>query len=177
MLIKFTVVLQLLSFSSCSSSPPIQIAENVDIDRFMGKWYVIASVPSFFENDTYDATEVYQRGEDNKVLTTYSFRQESHDAPVESYNPTAFVTEHPSNAIWQMQFIWPFKADYRILKLNPSYSQTIIGRQKRDYFWIMARQPSIPEEDFLSHVEFLKTEGDDTTTIRKIPHKEENINH
>ncbi len=173
-LAKLIVILQLLSLSSCSSNPPIQIADEVDIDRFMGKWYVIASVPSFFEKDTYDATEVYQRGEENQVLTTYSFREGSHDASVKSYNPTAFVTEHPSNAIWQMQFIWPFKADYRILKLDHNYSQTIIGRLKRDYFWIMARQPSIPKEDFLKHLEFLKGQGYDINHVRKIPHQELN---
>ena len=52
----------------------------------------------------------------------------------------------PSGAVWGMQFIWPFKADYRVIYLNDDYTQTIIGREKRDYVWIMARSPAIRED-------------------------------
>jgi apolipoprotein D and lipocalin family protein len=45
-----------------------------------------------------------------------------------------------------MQFIWPIKADYRIVYLDPDYQTTIIGRNKRDYLWIMARDPNLPRE-------------------------------
>ena len=55
--------------------------------------------------------------------------------------PVGTVVDTRSNAIWTMRFIWPFEADYRIAYLSPDYSQVIIGREKRDYVWIMARTP------------------------------------
>ena len=70
-----------------------------------------------------------------------------------------------------MQFIWPIKADYRIIYLDKEYAQTIIGRQKRDYVWIMARQPVIPEKDFQAHLQFLKTQGYDVSKVKKVPQK------
>jgi lipocalin len=45
--------------------------------------------------------------------------------------------------VWGMQFVWPFKGDFRIVVLNADYTHTVIGREKRDYVWIMARQPTI----------------------------------
>ena len=50
-----------------------------------------------------------------------------------------------------MQFIWPIKADYRVVYLDPDYQTTIIGRNKRDYLWIMSRDPDLPRE----HLELL----------------------
>jgi apolipoprotein D and lipocalin family protein len=70
-----------------------------------------------------------------------------------------------------MQFIWPIKADYRIVYLTDDYSQTVIGRNKRDYVWIMARTPSIPEEDYQAIVELLGDEGYDVSKIQKVPQR------
>jgi apolipoprotein D and lipocalin family protein len=70
-----------------------------------------------------------------------------------------------------MQFIWPIKADYRIVYLTDDYSQTVIGRNKRDYVWIMARTPSIPEEDYQAIVDLLGDEGYDVSKIQKVPQR------
>jgi len=70
-----------------------------------------------------------------------------------------------------MQFIWPFKGDFRIVYLNADYTQTVIGREKRDYVWIMARQPTIPEADYQRILELLAREGYDTTQIQKVPQR------
>jgi len=164
------LIILFLGLVSCSSRPPMPVVKNVDLDRFMGKWYVIANLPTMVEKGAYDVNEVYKRGKGNRILTTYSFRKGGHDAKMESYNPTAYVTEDPSNAIWKMQFVWPFKADYRIVRLNSDYSQTVIAREKRDYFWIMAREPSIPGEDVIDHLEFLKSVGYDMSLTNIVPH-------
>jgi apolipoprotein D and lipocalin family protein len=47
----------------------------------------------------------------------------------------------------------------------------VIGRNKRDYVWIMARQPTIPEVDYQKIVEFLAAQGYDTTRIQKVPQR------
>jgi apolipoprotein D and lipocalin family protein len=70
-----------------------------------------------------------------------------------------------------MQFIWPFKAEYRIIYLSDDYEQTIIGRTKRDYVWIMARKPWIPEEDYKRLVKFLAEQGYESANLRRVPHR------
>lgn len=79
------------------------------------------------------------------------------------------MLDRNSNAIWGMRFIWPFKADYRIVYLDSDYTQTIIGREDRDYVWIMARTPSIPEADYQRLLELLKREGYEISKINKVP--------
>lgn len=38
--------------------PPITPVAHVDLPRFMGDWYVIATIPTRFEKNAYDAVEV-----------------------------------------------------------------------------------------------------------------------
>ena len=73
-----------------------------------------------------------------------------------------------------MQFIWPIKADYRIVYINDDYTQTIIGREKRDYVWIMARTPQIPEKDYLQMLKLLAEQGYDISQIKKVPQQWDN---
>ena len=123
---------------------PVQTVESVDLQRFMGDWYVIASIPTFIETDAFNAVESYKLSEDGSIATTFRFNKGGFDGPEKIYKPRRFIEDRPSNAVWGMQFIWPFKAEYRIIYLSDDYAQTIIGRTKRDYAWIMTWTLSDP---------------------------------
>jgi len=81
------------------------------------------------------------------------------------------VVDKASNAVWGMQFLWPFTADYRIVFVDDDYSQTIIGRIKRDYVWIMARTPTIPEDEYQGLLHMIAAQGYDLTQIQKVPQR------
>jgi apolipoprotein D and lipocalin family protein len=158
--------------TACSSAPPLRTVEKVDIPRFMGDWYVIANIPTFIEKNAYNAVESYELEKDGRIRTTFTFRSGAFDGPEKRYNPTGFV-KSDSGAIWGMQFVWPIKADYRIIYLDSDYSQTIIGRNKRDYVWIMARTPQISDADYQRHVQFLKSQGYDVSLLHRVPQQPE----
>ena len=154
-----------------SSLPPVEPVEQVDLDRFMGDWYVIAAIPTSIEKESYNAVETYRREDERTIDTTFTFRKGGFDGERKEYNPTGFVRDDPSNAIWGMQFIWPIKADYRIAYLDDDYNVTVIARNKRDYVWIMARTAEIPDTDYAALIEFVERIGYDTTLIRKVPQR------
>ena len=157
---------------ACQSAPnnPITTVERVDLERFMGDWYVIASIPTFIEKDAFNAMESYRLDDDGTVATTFKFNKGSLDGPLKQYNPRGFIRDKQSHAVWDMQFFWPFKAEYRIIFLNEAYSQTVIGRTKRDYVWIMARKKIIPEEEYANILNFLREQDYDLKDLRVVPH-------
>lgn len=137
----------------------------------MGDWYVLANIPTFIEKGAHNAIESYRLAEDGTIETTFTFRANDFDGELKRYTPRGFVCDRESNAVWGMQFIWPIKADFRIVYLTPDYSQTVIGRQARDYVWIMARTPSIPDEDYRRILSFLAAQGYDVSRIQKVPQR------
>ncbi len=158
---------------ACQTAPinPITTVKQVDLERFMGDWYVIAHIPTFIERDAYNAVESYRLTDEGTVATTFTFRQGGFDGERKVYTPTGFVLDRDSNAVWGMQFIWPIQADFRIVYLDAQYTQTIIGRNQRDYVWIMARAPSIPEADYQNLLRLLASEGYDIDKIRRVPQR------
>ena len=165
------LTLALLLTTACSAPlPPLKTVDNVDIQRFMGSWYVIACIPTFIETEAYNAVETYRLDPDGSIDTVFTFNKGGFDGPRKRYNPRGFIVDTVNNSTWGMRFVWPFKAEYLITHLNEDYTQTVIGRNKRDYVWIMARTPQIPEADYLRRVKELEGQGYDITKLRRVPH-------
>jgi apolipoprotein D and lipocalin family protein len=161
-----------LLLGGCAHSPPtIAPVKDVDLERFMGHWYVIAHIPSRPERNAFNAVESYALQPDGRIQTTFQYRNGSFDAPLKTMRPKGFVRPGTDNAVWDMQFVWPVKAEYVIVDLNPSYSLTIVGRSKRDYAWIMARTPVITDGDYAAALARLRALGYSLDGVRMVPQK------
>lgn len=166
-----------LPLYACTHQPPMATVDYVDIDRFMGDWYVVANIPTFLEIDAHNAVESYERNEDGTIATTFTFLDGGFDGDRKEYHPKGFIKDTKTNALWGMQFIWPIKADYRIVYLDQDYSKTVIGRQARDYVWVMARTPTISQKEYEEIVQFIESIGYDVSNMNRVPHSwPENVN-
>lgn len=170
-LVTLLSLVALLSLAACQSAAvkPLPAVQHVDLPRFMGDWYVIANIPTFIETGAHNAIESYKLDTDGTIAVTFTFRDGGFDGKPKQYSPRGFVRDTQSNAIWGMQFIWPIKTDYRITYLTPDYSQTIISREQRDYVWIMARTPTIPDADYQRMVNLIREQGYDIARMQKVP--------
>lgn len=168
----FIALLMAALLSACAAKgPEMKTVEYVDLERFMGNWYVIANIPTFLEKGAHNAVETYELNDDGTIDTTFTFLKDGFDGEQKEYTPKGFVQDTGSNALWGMRFIWPIKADYRIVYLDEDYSQTMIARQKRDFVWIMARTPSISDEDYAHLINFAESIGYDVTKIQRVPQR------
>jgi apolipoprotein D and lipocalin family protein len=167
--IPFGIAAAVLALAGCASNPPMPPVAHVELSRFMGDWYVIASIPSFMERTAYNAMESYDLRQDGKIQTTFRYRDGGFDAKLKSMHPVGTVTAGSSNAVWGMQFIWPIEAEYVIADLDPNYQTVIVGRTKRDYVWIMARTPTIPDTQYNMLTAKVQALGYPLDELRKVP--------
>ncbi len=151
--------------------PPVPTVPRVDLDRYMGDWYVIATIPTSYEKGAYNVLDSYRLSPDGTIAATCTYRKGGFDGPLRTMRPKGFVRDPGANATWWMQFFWPLKAEYLIAYLSPDYSQTIVARTKRDYVWVMARTPSIAEADYTRLVEKVAELGYDTGKLERVPQR------
>jgi apolipoprotein D and lipocalin family protein len=160
------------TLSACGVSPEkvtVPVVEKVDLQRFMGPWYVIGVIPTFIEKDIYNAIETYELAPDGTIKTTFTFNKGAFDGEAKVMNPKGFVIPGTNNAIWGMQFIWPIKAEYVISHVDADYTETIIARSARDYVWIMARTPTIDDARYAALVKKVADMGYDLSKLVKVP--------
>jgi len=149
----------------------VPVVDHVDIDKFMGDWYVIAHIPTFIEKIAYNAVETYALNADGTIATTFTFNKGGFDGPQKIYRPKGFVVPNTGNAEWGMQFIWPIKAQYKISYLDSSYTNTIIARDALDYVWLMSRDKNLSEAEIIKFTELIKSMGYNVDNLRRVPHE------
>jgi len=166
--------LAVLTGCAGSSTPPLEAMDRrVDLERFMGDWYVVAfipvTVPFFSEEGAHNAVESYRLGEEGVIETTYTFRKGSFDGPEKRLTPKGWVHNEETNAEWRMQFLWPFKAAYLILYLDEDYQRTIIGVPNRKYVWIMSRDPELSDANYQELLDYVGRFGYDLSKVKRVP--------
>jgi apolipoprotein D and lipocalin family protein len=152
------------------TQPPIKTVSEVNLQKFMGPWYVIGHIPTFIEKNAFNAIESYELNKDGTIGTTFTFNEGALTGPLKTYKPKGFVIKDSGNALWGMQFIWPIKAQYKIVYLDEAYQNTIIARDDRDYVWIMSREKMIEQKTLEQLVKKIETDGYDIKKIRWIEH-------
>jgi apolipoprotein D and lipocalin family protein len=151
--------------------PELQAVPQLDLDRYMGRWYVIANIPTFVEKGAHNAIEDYALRPDGIIDITFTFRADGFDGDEKAYHPRARVVDSVSRSKWEVQFLWPFWADYLVIDLAPDYSWVVVGVPSRSYVWIMARRPVMDEATYADVVARLRKVHYDTALLQLVPQK------
>lgn len=158
------LVVAALLVAGCASTtekrglPPLQTVPNVDLQRYLGTWYEIASYPQRFQKGCTGTTAHYALKEDGTIAVTNRCRKGSLDGEEEVANGRARVTDKATNAKLEVSFFGPFWGEYWILELAEDYSHAVVGHPSRDYLWILSRTPVMEQATYDGLLERLKEE-------------------
>lgn len=163
----------LLFFLHCSSGTEYRkTVPSVNLEKFMGKWYVIASRATSFEENAYQAVEIYTYNlEKDRIDIDFTFRKGSLEGEKKSIPQTGYVQDKTNNSTWKVSPFWPLKFDYLIIGLEKDYKWTAIGVPDKKYLWIMARTPTLPDEEYKSILKNLEDSGYPTKGLNSIQNK------
>lgn len=150
-------------------------AANIDVPRYMGDWYVLGHIPTSGEKEAWNGVESYRlrAGTTDVVETTFSFRRGAFDGPLETMHATGHVSERETGR-WGMHFYWwqgPFRFEYVVADVDGDYNEVVIGRSARDYVWVMARTPTIPDSSWARLIRVVQNAGYDSSKLRRVPQR------
>lgn len=141
----------LLALAACAQPPvnrtpgPLPVAESVDLDSYLGRWFEIARYEHNFEKDCVDVTAEYSLREDGLIRVINTCRKAT-DGRVEVAQARARIVDGSNNAKLKVSFFGPFWGDYWILDVADDYGWALVGEPEGRYLWILARTPSLPED-------------------------------
>lgn len=142
----------------------------IDLQRFMGDWYVIAHIPTSVESAAHQAVESYTLRKDGDIDVRFRFCDGGLEGSLEELRMRAWVYDPATNAEWRVRPFWPLRLAYQILELDPQYDHTVIGHPSGRYAWVMARTPEMDEEQLAAITRRLEQRGFETGRMRRVPH-------
>lgn len=139
----------------------------VDLNRYVGDWYEIASIPQRFQEDCVaDVMAQYSLVDNEMIKVMNSCLTDNGER--KKVEGRAVVVDQNSNAKLKVTFVKIFKwifafgGDYWIIQLPEDYRYAVIGHPTRTYGWILSRAPFLADADLKEIEAKLKKQGYDT---------------
>jgi apolipoprotein D and lipocalin family protein len=153
--------------AAADAPPPLQTVSHVDVNRYMGKWYEIASFPQWFQKNCTAVSATYTLRKDGDVDVLNECRDKTLDGKLRSAKGKAWIEDRESNAKLKVRFFWPFSGDYWIIDLGAEYQYAVVGHPKRNYLWILSRSRQMDPAEYDKILERLKQQHYDVTRLNK----------
>lgn len=163
--------ISIMSGCACSTSsvkPGDQTVKSVDLPRYMGKWYAIASLPAWFQKNCTCVTADYSL-EGDHVKVVNACRKGSSEGTLKVSTAKAFVVPDTGNSQLKVQFFWPFKGDYWVIALDEEYRWALVSHPCKKYLWILSRTPKMDKKTYDMLVGMAKLNGYHVEKLQKIP--------
>jgi apolipoprotein D and lipocalin family protein len=163
-LVSLAMVMMLVA---CASKPPIPLADKVDLSRMYGGWYIVATIPNWFEKGMVRPYDVYFRRPDGDIGEVFYMQKGGFSAPRRRFEVHDWVVPGTGDARWRVQVFWPVNLPFLVLYVDPNYRYVLFGEQSRDLGWIYARSPEIPDADYAALLARFAQLGYDPGRFRK----------
>lgn len=175
---KMTATLAALFLCSCAATtterrglPPLSTVPKVELPRYLGVWYEIASFPQSFQKGCTGSTARYALRDDGDIDVLNRCFLDSLDGPQKASHGRARVVDTVTNAKLKVSFFRPFWGEYWVIDLGADYDYAVVGHPSRDYLWVLSREPTMAPERYDEIVKRLEAQGYETARLQRTPQK------
>ena len=152
----------LLCLAACGpAKPPLPLAQNVDLNLMYGGWYIVATIPNWFEKGLVNPYDVYSRRPDGDIREEFYLQKGGFDAPRARYDVHDWVRPGSGNAHWRVRPFWPLDLPFLLLYVDPRGRYALFGEESRDLGWVFARTPQVSDADYAALLGRLRDAGYD----------------
>lgn len=138
---------------------------DLDLDRFMGRWYEIARYDHSFERHLTEVQTDYKRLADGRIEIT-NRGIDTRTGKEKVARGKAHISTTPGRL--RVSFFLFFYSDYNVLVLGPDYSWAVIGSRSSKYLWILSRTPQLPEATLKEILHLIEERGYSTAPLQFI---------
>lgn len=152
-------------------SQSLKAVPSVDLKKYSGKWYEIASYPQKFQKGCHCTTAEYTLTDKDYVIVENRCNRDSINGKESYIKGKAFIEKNSGNAKLKVQFFWPFRGKYWIIDLADDYSYAVVSHPNREYLWILSRTPKMKTDVYDQILEKLKEKGFDLSKLQRTVQK------
>ena len=148
---------------------PLEVVHHVEMEKYLGTWYEIATIPAGFQKNCVAVTATYSLRKDGNIEVLNACRVGLLDGPFKSVKGKAWVVDTATNAKLKVRFFRLFTGDYWIIELDPQYRYAVVGHPSRNYLWILSRTPKINDELYSKLLARIARKGYDINRVVMTP--------
>lgn len=168
------MMIGVINLSADGRSPDGETVGSVDISKYMGLWYEVASIPVRFQRDCVATTAQYTLLDNGQVEVLNSCRKATLDGELKEAKGRGRVVEKETNSKLEVSFVGPFPgdtwffwADYWIVELGKDYEYAVVGSPTKKYLWVLSREKEMNSALLEQILQRRADEGYDITAVKQ----------
>jgi apolipoprotein D and lipocalin family protein len=157
-----------MALAGCSAAraAPVPLAK-VDLNQMYGGWYIVATIPNFFERGVVGGYDVFSKGTRDAIKEDFYMRHGGFDAKRRHFVGDIAVLPGTNNADWRVKPVWPLRLPFQVLYVAPDDKFALFGEQNRSLGWIYSRAQTLSDADYAALLGKFKALGYDTAHFRR----------
>lgn len=152
---------------AAAEAKPLDVVPRVDLERYAGTWYEIATIPQRFTKGCVGVSAHYSLRKDGAIDVVNVCRKGTLDGKEKSIRGKAWIVDRTTNAKLKVRFFWPFAGAYWIIELDEDYQWAVVGHPDRTYYWILSRTPQMDPGLYDEIIRRAAAKGYDVSKIKK----------
>ena len=156
---------------AAGATEPLATIAALDVPRYMGRWYELAKFPNWFQRKCVGDTRAeYSLQPDGGLQVINRCRMENGE-----WNEAVGAARQVGGAsspklevrfapAW-LSFIPAVWGNYWIIDLDPEYQLVAISEPKREYLWVLSRNPQVGQDVYEGLMQRLRLLGFDTRKL------------
>ena len=140
----------------------------IDLERYLGKWYEIACLPQVFSLGSKCVTAEYSLNPDGSIKV-FNRQVNAISGQANSITGRATVEPNSGNAKLRVGFFGaePTTSNYWIVEIAEDYSYAVVSDPTKTTFWILSRTPQMDEAKVTEILNRWKAFGINTALVRR----------
>ena len=160
------IIIMLFVTTTNNQAQTLQTVTSVNLKKYAGKWFEIASYPQYFQKGCHCTTAEYTLSEKGYMIVENRCNRDSVNGKLSYIKGKVFIEKGSNNAKLKVQFFWPFKAKYWIIDLAADYSYAVISNPSKKYLWILSRTAKMEDTIYQQVISKIKSKGFDLTKLQ-----------
>jgi apolipoprotein D and lipocalin family protein len=152
---------------AAAKTKPLEVVPYVDLQKYLGTWYEIATIPQSFQKGCVGVTAEYSLRKNGDIQVVNTCLQKTLGGKIRKARGKAWVVDRTTNAKLKVSFFWPFRGAYWVIGLDADYKWAIVGHPDRTYLWILSRSPQMDDALYGELIDLIANRGYDLTKIQK----------
>ena len=142
----FVVSFLIMASHSLMAQTKVQTVDYVDLNRYIGTWYEIASIPQWFSKKCVCTQAKYSLTPKGNVRVINTCLKNTINGKVKRAKGIAKLVDRTTNAKLKVSFFWPFYGGYWIIALGNDYQYAVVSNKEGSSLWILSRTPELAPE-------------------------------
>ncbi len=132
----------------CKRDRELETVPDLDLERYMGKWYEIARYDNRHQRGTVATTTEFRMRDDGKIDVLTTARKKHIHGKLKTTDAKGWIVDGGDNAKWKVQWFWLLRSDYWMIHVSDDYRHAVIGQPSRKNVWVISREPTMDQKTF-----------------------------